>query len=123
MLFWIYVLHLVNIDTIIMVITFESGGWLQVASKYMPVSGRLIVGVDLAPIKPIPNVITLQEDITTAKCKNELKKHFKDRKVDVVLHDGAPNVGTAWAQDAYSQNELVLASLRLGINFLREGGL
>ena len=44
------------------------GGWLQVAAKFMPVSS-LIVGVDLVPIKPITNVITFEEDITTDRCK------------------------------------------------------
>ncbi|KAG9006806.1 AdoMet-dependent rRNA methyltransferase spb1 [Tulasnella sp. JGI-2019a] len=97
------------------------GGWLQVASKYMPVGG-LIVGCDLVPIKPIPRVISFPCDITTPKCRQLIRSHAKDWKADVVLHDGAPNVGTAWVQDAYSQSELVLSSLKLAVEFLKKGG-
>ncbi|RDB28580.1 AdoMet-dependent rRNA methyltransferase SPB1 [Hypsizygus marmoreus] len=97
------------------------GGWLQVASKYMPVNS-VIIGVDLVPIKPIPRVVTFASDITTPQCRNLIRGELKDWKADVVLHDGAPNVGTAWIQDAYSQSELVLMSLKLAVEFLAKGG-
>lgn len=82
----------------------------------------LIVGVDLAPIKPIPRVITFQSDITTDKCRTTIRQHFKTWKADTVLHDGAPNVGTAWAQDSFNQAELTLQAMKLATEFLVEGG-
>ena len=82
----------------------------------------MIIGVDLAPIKPIPRAITFQGDITTDKCRATIRSHVKHLKADTVLHDGAPNVGVAWVQDAYSQAELVLQSMKLATEFLKEGG-
>ncbi|KAF8421060.1 AdoMet-dependent rRNA methyltransferas-like protein spb1 [Tirmania nivea] len=97
------------------------GSWCQVAAEVMP-SSCLIVGVDLAPIKPIPKVITFQSDITTEKCRATLRGHLKNWKADTVLHDGAPNVGTAWVQDSFNQAELALQSLKLATEFLVKGG-
>lgn len=87
----------------------------------MPIKS-LIIGVDLAPIRPIPKAITFQGDITTDKTRAIIRGHLKTWKADTVIHDGAPNVGTAWVQDAFSQNELVLHSLRLACDFLGPNG-
>ncbi|KAK8147589.1 AdoMet-dependent rRNA methyltransferase spb1 [Beauveria asiatica] len=97
------------------------GSWCQVASEVMPVNS-LIVGVDLSPIKPIPRVITFQSDITTEKCRATIRQHLKTWKADTVLHDGAPNVGTAWVQDSFNQAELALQAMKLATEFLVEGG-
>lgn len=59
------------------------------------------IGVDLDPIKPIKGCVTFQCDITTPKCIALIKKELKHFQCDVVLNDGAPNVGTDWNLDAF----------------------
>lgn len=97
------------------------GGWLQVASEYMPVSS-VIIGVDLAPITPIRNVITFQGDITTQECSKTIENNLSNWKADIFLHDGAPNVGKNWLHDAYSQNVLVVHALKIACSHLNKGG-
>lgn len=102
------------------------GGWMQVARNALPMAG-VVVGVDLVPIRPIKNCQSIVADITTPRCDKLLRETLTqssviDGKVDIVLHDGAPNVGANWDRDAYVQNELVLASLQTATKFLRAGG-
>ncbi|KAE8716887.1 hypothetical protein F3Y22_tig00110108pilonHSYRG00092 [Hibiscus syriacus] len=79
--------------------------WMQVAVQRAPI-GSLVLGLDLVPIAPIRGAIALQQDITKSECKSKVKRVMEEHRVmafDVVLHDGSPNVGGAWAQEAMSQ--------------------
>ena len=65
------------------------------AVKNMPV-GSMVIGVDLLSIKAIRGVKTLIGDITTQECRHMIRKETDGNLIDVVLCDGAPNVGGAW---------------------------
>ncbi|ETK92771.1 ribosomal RNA large subunit methyltransferase J [Phytophthora nicotianae] len=97
------------------------GGWCQVAAKYMPASS-IILGIDLLPIRPIRGVKTFQCDITTTRCRQIIKQEMQSWQADVVLCDGAPNVGAEYSKDAYVQNELALVALKLAVDVMGRGG-
>ncbi|RHN61301.1 putative 27S pre-rRNA (guanosine(2922)-2'-O)-methyltransferase [Medicago truncatula] len=100
------------------------GGWTQVAVQRVPVD-HLVIGVDLAPMKPIRGVISIQEDITRPECRSRVRKIMNENgysAFDVILHDGSPNVGGAWAQEATTQNSLVIDAVKLATQFLAPKG-
>ncbi|KAI3446129.1 hypothetical protein Pfo_002794 [Paulownia fortunei] len=100
------------------------GGWMQVSVQRVPV-GSLVIGVDLDPIRPIRGAISVQEDITEPKCRATVKRIMAEngcRAFDLVLHDGSPNVGGAWAKEATSQNALVIDSVKLATELLAPKG-
>lgn len=97
---------------------------MQVSVERVPV-GSLVIGVDLDPIRPVRGAIGVQEDITHTKCRSTIKRLMAEngcRAFDLVLHDGSPNVGGAWAQEATSQNALVIDSVKLATEFLAPKG-
>lgn len=113
--------HFLEKSKVVIDLCAAPGSWCQVASLLCPVNS-LIIGVDIVPIKPLPNCITFQSDITTEDCRSKLRGHLKTWKADTVLHDGAPNVGLGWVQDAFTQSQLTLQALKLAVESLAAGG-
>jgi AdoMet-dependent rRNA methyltransferase SPB1 len=101
------------------------GGWTQVASRAMAKNSstsNILLAVDILPIRHIPNVITLIGDITTDKCKAQIKAQLQTAMADVVLCDGAPNIGASYDRDAYQQNEIALHALKCATQHLKRNG-
>jgi len=99
------------------------GGWTQVCSRSLPTAASTtIVAVDILPIRAMKNVITLVGDITTEKCKAAIRAEMQGAGCDVVLCDGAPNVGASYDKDAYQQNELALHALKCASEHLKKDG-
>lgn len=66
------------------------GGWCQVAARHMP-SESVILGIDLLPIRPIRNVKTLVQDITTAVSRGlrpGRRRNGRRARVLAVARDG-----------------------------------
>ncbi|KAL7535643.1 hypothetical protein ACHAXR_006629, partial [Thalassiosira sp. AJA248-18] len=99
------------------------GGWTQVCSRALPNdSSTTILAVDILPMRSMKNVITLIGDITTEKCKAQIRQEMQGAGADVVLCDGAPNVGASYDRDAYQQNELALHCLKCAAEHLNKDG-
>lgn len=113
--------HFLEKSKVVIDLCAAPGSWCQVASNLCPINS-LIIGVDIVPIKSLPNCITFQSDITTEDCRSRLRGHMKTWKADTVLHDGAPNVGMGWVQDAFTQSQLTLQALKLAVENLTLGG-
>lgn len=62
-----------------------------------------IIAVDLQPMAPLPGVIQLQGDITKLETAESIISHFGDKKAQLVICDGAPDVTGLHDIDEYSE--------------------
>ena len=99
------------------------GSWSQVSNKISPINS-LIIGFDAQKIQPIKNCFFLRADVTSPNMIKMIKKikEIDGRKINLVLHDGAPKIGACWLKDVLNQNELALLALKIGIFSLEKGG-
>ena len=96
------------------------GGWLQFASKIAGDTG-LVIGIDLKDIEPIPNVITLKNDVDDRETLALILKSLGG-KADIVMSDLAPNVSGLWEIDHLRQIDLTRKAVGITKNILRHDG-
>lgn len=96
------------------------GGWLQFASKIAGDNG-LVIGIDLKDIEPIPNVITLKNDVDDRETLALILKSLGG-KADIVMSDLAPNVSGLWEIDHLRQIDLTRKAVEITKNILRHDG-
>nr|CAG4710138.1 unnamed protein product [Naegleria fowleri] len=82
----------------------------------------IIVSVDLQEMAPLEGVIEIQGDITSEKTAEEIVHHFRGKKAQLVVCDGAPDVTGMHDIDEYIQLQLILAALNITTHVLEEGG-
>lgn len=73
------------------------GSWSQVLSKKLwePSDNKdeiKIIAVDLQPMAALPGVVQLQGDITKLETAEAIISHFGDKKAQLIICDGAPDV-------------------------------
>lgn len=96
------------------------GGWLQVATKIVGDSGK-VIGIDLKPVEPVPGAIVIRGSIEDPGIMEKVA-FMLGGKADVVLSDIAPNVSGVWDVDHARQISLTAAALLFARNVLRAGG-
>jgi 23S rRNA (uridine2552-2'-O)-methyltransferase len=96
------------------------GGWLQVATKEVGPSGR-VVGIDPKPVEPVAGATILQGSIEDTDMLTKIAD-ILGGKADVILSDLAPNVSGVWDVDQARQISLSTTALGFARQILRAGG-
>jgi 23S rRNA (uridine2552-2'-O)-methyltransferase len=95
------------------------GGWAQVARKRVPAAR--VVGIDLLPVDPIPEVVLLQMDFMDDAAPERLTEELGSAP-DLVLSDMAANTVGHTQTDHLRTMGLVEAAAYFAIENLKAGG-
>ena len=99
------------------------GGFSQVCSQRLKDKpNKKIISVDLEERRPIKKKNIIIGDITNQETLKKILLLGENKKVDLVLCDGAPDITGFNEFDVYVQSQLVLTALNISIRMLKEGG-
>ncbi|KAL7535312.1 hypothetical protein ACHAXR_006415, partial [Thalassiosira sp. AJA248-18] len=81
-----------------------------------------IVAVDLWPMEALPGVHIIRGDITALDTARAIIQHFRGRRAELVVCDGAPDVTGLHSFDEYTQSQLLLSAINITTHVLSPGG-
>lgn len=97
------------------------GGWSQVAAKLVGEAGR-VVASDILSMDALPDVVFVQGDFTEQETYDRIVASLKDKPLDVVLSDMAPNMSGMPEVDQPRSMYLVELATELAERALAPGG-
>lgn len=86
-----------------------------------PLSYR-IISVDLQEMAPLEGVHIIRGDITSEQTSKQIIGYFKQKKCDLVISDGAPDVTGIHCIDEYMQSQLLLSAVNISTSLLIDNG-
>ena len=97
------------------------GGWCQVIRQKVGPSGR-VIGIDLLPMVPVPDVTFIQGDFTADEPFAALLSLLEGQSVDLVFSDMAPNLSGVKNIDQPRSAHLVELAIEFADSVMRQGG-
>jgi 23S rRNA (uridine2552-2'-O)-methyltransferase len=97
------------------------GSWLQVIKERCDDPDTVIVGIDIAYLKPIPGVHILQSSIEAPELDTQLTELLK-KPAQVILSDCSPKLSGSKSLDRERQLWLAQLSFSLAKRFLAKNG-
>ncbi|SFR48818.1 23S rRNA (uridine(2552)-2'-O)-methyltransferase RlmE [Thiomicrospira sp. ALE5] len=97
------------------------GGWSQYTAQHISPGGE-VLALDILPVEPYAGVTFLQGDFTDDAVFEQLLTLIKNRPVDLVMSDMAPNFSGNKAVDIPRAMYLVELTLDLADRVLKPGG-
>ena len=106
------------------------GSWSQVLTDRLHASSSSqdnadtarIVSVDLQPMAPLNGVLTMQGDITSLSTAKGIIQHFRGKRAELVVCDGAPDVTGLHDMDEFIQGQLLLSAINITTHVLCQHG-
>jgi 23S rRNA (uridine2552-2'-O)-methyltransferase len=97
------------------------GGWSQFAVHALRGRG-MVFALDVLPMPEVPGVTFIQGDFREQECLDRLLAALKDRKVDLVMSDMAPNLSGIDSVDQPRAMHLAELTLEFSAGVLKPGG-